>query len=115
MDFNDEIATLFDNANVLHSYIVENKKIIFEEKKNLEGIPVFEKVNLIISQNPSVLICGGINKRDFLYLANNGINLIKNVSGSSSDIISEFIKNFIENNAVLDKNNNRRRFRGGRR
>lgn len=115
VDFNDEIATLFDNANNLYSYIIENKNIIFEENSNIGNLGVFDKINLIISLRPDILLCGAINKRDFTFLISTGINVIRNISGNKDAIIKEFMENFIKNDVILNKQNNRRRFRGGKR
>ncbi|MCD6579511.1 hypothetical protein J7L48_08535 [bacterium] len=115
MGFNDEISTLFDNANNIRSYIIENKSIILEEEKTIDGMGIFDRINLIISLRPNVLLCGAINRRDHSFLINNGINVINNLSGNKDIIIKEFIVNFIENDVIIDKQNNHRRFRGGRR
>jgi predicted Fe-Mo cluster-binding NifX family protein len=80
---------------------INGKEIIKKEQIKIIAKSKLERINLIISIKPNIVICDGISQLLHEKLVENQIIVIASVHGSIDDVVKNFIRNHIPNDHVI--------------
>ncbi len=109
-NFGDRISPRLDYSGSLQLITIEGKKEIKRETIKLVCHTNLERLNLILSLKPNIVICNGISDLLINELEHNNINVMPWIHGEVNDVISNYLKgkvvkpvktNFTENNNTI--------------
>ena len=113
--WNARISPVFDVAQRLIVLTIEADRIIAREKKELGQTPK-EKVQALIRENVSVLICGAISGPLALQVNQAGVELIHDICGAVDEVAESYLcGSFLSSRFIMPGCcRRRRRFQGCR-
>jgi predicted Fe-Mo cluster-binding NifX family protein len=100
-NFGDRISPRIDYAESMQLVTINGKEIIKKEQIKIIAKSKLERINLIISIKPNIVICDGISQLLHEKLVENQIIVIASVHGSIDDVVKNFIRNHIPNDHVI--------------
>ena len=93
--FNDNLSSVFDFADTLQIFTVEDGTVKEKREYLLQNINRYEKIAEIKNLNLDALICGCMSRCSYEILTQSGMKIIPNLSGKVNEIIDAYLNNKI--------------------
>lgn len=88
--FRTQVSPRFDCANTIWLIEVDGETEISRAEISLTQVPPPARAGFLRSHGASVLLCGGLRRRDYFDLVEQGIEIIAGLMGDAQEILTAY-------------------------